>query len=65
MKFAARSLPKELKLDAATGIISGTAPKRGNHTVRLRATNSLGPLRSESNSLAVGPPGFEPGTMRL
>jgi len=41
--FQARHLPASLKLDAATGIISGTAPaKRGPYTVELSAASSLG-----------------------
>ena len=41
--FHARHLPASLRLDAKTGIITGTAPeKRGTYIVALDATNSLG-----------------------
>lgn len=40
--FAAENLPANLVLDAATGIITGSAPARGEYTVTLRATNSRG-----------------------
>ena len=42
MEFSADDLPATLKLDSATGIISGTAPDRGEYNVRLRAKNSRG-----------------------
>ena len=42
--FSARSLPSPLKLDAQSGIISGTAPeKAGTYTVTLFASNSHRP----------------------
>ncbi len=41
--FSARHLPSPLKLDAQSGIISGTAPEKpGTYTVTLFASNSLG-----------------------
>ena len=43
MKFAARNLPRSLRLDPATGIITGKAPeRRGDFPVTLRATNGEG-----------------------
>ena len=42
MKFSAEKLPTELKLDAASGIISGSAPANGTYNVVLRASNSHG-----------------------
>jgi len=49
MRFAAAGLPKGLKLDAETGIISGKVRKAGTYRVTLRAENALGkaerPLR--------------------
>ena len=39
MTFAAEGLPVTLKLDAAAGIITGTAPERGEFKVTLRAKN--------------------------
>ncbi len=41
--FAARNLPKTLKLDSKTGIITGTTPtQRGEIAVNLKATNKDG-----------------------
>ena len=49
MTFAAEGLPKGLKLDAETGIITGRVKKAGTYYVTLKATNALGtaerPLR--------------------
>jgi alpha-galactosidase len=45
MKFSARGLPKELQLDANTGLITGTTPPRGEYQVTLRAKNSHGRAR--------------------
>ena len=45
IKFAADGLPKSLTLDAATGIITGNAPERGEYKVTFRAQNRHG--RSE------------------
>ncbi len=42
MEFAAEGLPATLQLDPATGIISGTAPARGEYPVTLRASSSRG-----------------------
>ena len=42
MQFAAEGLPKGLKLDPETGIITGKVKKAGTYTVTLKATNSLG-----------------------
>lgn len=42
MQFQADKLPESLKLDAATGIISGTAPPRGEHKIKISATNFAG-----------------------
>jgi alpha-galactosidase len=41
--FSAKGLPKSLRLDENTGIISGNAPEhRGEYSVTLQAANSLG-----------------------
>ena len=42
MTFEAVGLPKGLKLDKETGIISGVVKKAGEYNVVLKATNSLG-----------------------
>jgi alpha-galactosidase len=43
MKFEAHALPSTLKLDSATGIISGTTPaKAGEYAVTLEAKNARG-----------------------
>lgn len=42
MTFAADQLPAGLKLDPATGIITGTAPAKGSYAVTLHASNSRG-----------------------
>ncbi len=47
MQFAADRLPQGLKLDAATGRITGTLAQPGTHRVMLHATNALGTARRE------------------
>ena len=42
MRFSAEGLPKGLKLDPETGIITGSVKKAGTWKVTLRAENSLG-----------------------
>jgi len=42
MQFSIQGLPKGLKLDPASGIITGSAPARGSYTVTLRAKNGHG-----------------------
>src|ERR1019366_6899292 len=42
MNFSAEGLPKGLQLDAATGMITGTTPKRGEYKITLRAKNQHG-----------------------
>lgn len=42
MKFAADGLPAGLILDASTGIITGTTPKRGEYPIMFRASNARG-----------------------
>jgi len=42
MKFTATGLPAGLELDAASGIIQGTAPQRGEFQVMLQAANRRG-----------------------
>jgi alpha-galactosidase len=40
--FAAKGLPRSLKVDARTGLITGVLKKPGEYNVTLRAKNSLG-----------------------
>ena len=59
--FEAANLPAGLKLDAATGIISGTAPARGEVVVTLRAANAAGRAERSfkivsGDKLALTPP---------
>ena len=42
MTFSAKGLPRGLKLDKNTGIISGKAARRGSYDVALTASNALG-----------------------
>lgn len=42
MKFSAKHLPATLTLDAATGIITGKAPAKGDYEVTFTAKNSHG-----------------------
>ncbi|HWR49859.1 MAG TPA: putative Ig domain-containing protein [Bryobacteraceae bacterium] len=62
MTFSAKGLPNSLKLDSATGIISGRTPsKAGEYSVTLRAKNARGaserPFRIVAGSqLALTPP---------
>ncbi|MGN0189083.1 MAG: putative Ig domain-containing protein, partial [Candidatus Cryptobacteroides sp.] len=62
MTFSAEGLPKGLKLDSRTGIITGRVRKEGSYIVTLTATNRLGsdskPLRLEigEDRLLLTPP---------
>lgn len=61
MRFEAKGLPRGLKLDPDTGIISGRARKKGTYNVTLRATNSLGSYEREfriviGDKIALTPP---------
>lgn len=60
-KITARGLPRTLRLDPATGIISGTAPERGEYRVKLGARNGKGSAAKEfriasGDKLALTPP---------
>ncbi|MBI5851583.1 MAG: NPCBM/NEW2 domain-containing protein [Planctomycetes bacterium] len=61
MRFVAEGLPDTLRLDASTGIVSGTAPPRGTHRVVFVAGNDHGEdrraLRIESgDAICLTPP---------
>ncbi|MBS1611295.1 MAG: putative Ig domain-containing protein [Bacteroidetes bacterium] len=53
IRYDAQNLPKGLKLDEATGIISGTVTERGNYTVKLVAKNKHG-WKEQDIRLAIG-----------
>jgi alpha-galactosidase len=59
--FSVKGLPKSLRLDPSTGIITGTAPSRGEYKVKLSGRNARGtaskPFRIVSGDrLALTPP---------
>lgn len=59
--FSAEGLPKGLKLDSGTGIISGTVRKPGEYAVRLKAVNSKGSAERDfriviGDKIALTPP---------
>jgi alpha-galactosidase len=61
MKFSAKNLPRGLKLDPATGLITGTLKKKGEFAVTLRAKNSLGMVERKlrivcGDQIALTPP---------
>ncbi len=61
MVFSAEGLPKGLKLDPTTGIITGVAKKKGTYPVKLTAKNALGSAQRDftikiGDELALTPP---------
>lgn len=61
VEFSAEGLPKGLKLDAATGIISGSVKKSGEYLVKLKAVNSHGKAERDfriviGDKIALTPP---------
>lgn len=61
VKFSADGLPDTLRLDAATGIITGTTPAAGTYPIQLRARNSHGDSQRlfrlvAGDTLALTPP---------
>jgi len=61
IQFSARRLPAGLRLDTATGIITGTAPPRGEYEITLQARNKHGRAERKfrlhsGDRLALTPP---------
>ncbi len=61
IRFSAKGLPTELKLDPVTGIITGTVPQKGEYTVLIQAVNSKGKYQRQfkivaGEKLALTPP---------
>jgi len=61
MKFSAKHLPHGLKLDEATGLITGSLKTKGEFDVTLRAKNSLGKAEKKfhivcGDQIALTPP---------
>ena len=61
MTFSAEGLPKGLKLDPESGIISGKVKKAGTYKITLKATNDLGSDERElriviGNEICLTPP---------
>src|SRR6266705_2733642 len=42
MEFSVDRLPGSLKVDAKTGLITGSMPEKGEHTITLQAKNAKG-----------------------
>lgn len=61
MTFSAENLPKGLKIDSGTGVITGKVKKAGTYNVTLKAANSLGEAKRElriviGDKIALTPP---------
>ncbi len=61
MTFSAEKLPKGLRIDSQTGLITGKVKKAGTYIVTLKATNSLGEATREfriviGEKIALTPP---------
>lgn len=61
MTFSAENLPKGLKIDSGTGVITGKVKKAGTYNVTLKAANSLGEAKREfriviGEKIALTPP---------
>ena len=54
LTYSVDRLPQGLKVDPATGIITGTIKDKGTYTVTLRARNSAGEARKEFKFVAEG-----------
>ncbi|HEX4265407.1 MAG TPA: NPCBM/NEW2 domain-containing protein [Verrucomicrobiae bacterium] len=61
MKFSAKGLPKGLKLDPATGVITGAVAKRGEYAITFTAKNAAGTSQRKfkivcGDQIALTPP---------
>lgn len=61
IKFEVENLPKELTVDGATGMITGTVKARGEYTVTLKASNQYGNAQKKfriviGDRIALTPP---------
>lgn len=61
MTFSAENLPKGLKIDSGTGVITGKVKKAGTYNVTVKASNSLGEAARElriviGDKIALTPP---------
>ena len=61
MVFSAENLPKGLKINSETGVITGKVKKAGTYNVTVKATNSLGEATRElriviGDKIALTPP---------
>jgi alpha-galactosidase len=61
MKFSAKGLPRGLKLDSATGIITGAVAKRGEYAITFSAKNAVGTTQRKfkivcGDQIALTPP---------
>jgi alpha-galactosidase len=61
MQFEIENLPNDLKVDAATGMITGTLKKRGEYAIILKATNKFGNAQKKfriivGDRIALTPP---------
>jgi alpha-galactosidase len=54
LTYSVDKLPAGLKVDPATGIITGTIAEKGTHAVTLRVRNSVGEARKEFRFVADG-----------
>ncbi len=61
LKYYADNLPKGLKIDTVTGIITGSMDKKGDYIVRLKVENSVGSASRDlkivvGNKISLTPP---------
>jgi alpha-galactosidase len=61
LKYTADNLPKGLKIDPGTGIISGSTGKKGDYIVKLKVENSVGSASRDlkivvGNKISLTPP---------